>query len=371
MVTALAKRDDQEVRHPERGAAGCGSSAAIPFLDLFAGAGGLSIGLGEAGFEPVHAVEIMDDAARSYERWHDIEVDRRRLEEIPDRELRAWGQSVQLVVGGPPCQPWSTGGLRLAEKDNRDGFPAMLRALRVIEPDAFLIENVAGIERGATRAYFCELIRTLGGLGYEVSSKTLDAADFGVPQHRHRTFIVGTRSRKLTFPAPSHGPEGDLPWVSAGTVVGNIPQGDPNPSIVSYAKRPHLRPSPYDGLLFNGGGRPIDLSRPARTILASAGGNKTQFIDTEGVVPEYHALLWDEKAGKPRPDYAKDVRSGQVLGARRITVQESGRLQSFPSEMVFSGTRSMQYTLVGNAVPPRLAAAVGKALKALLVNDLR
>lgn len=327
------------------------------------------MGLAETGFEPVRAVEIMEAAAQSYEGWHDIEVDRRRLEDIPDKELSAWGKSVQLVVGGPPCQPWSTGGLRRAQKDSRDGFPAMLRALRVIQPDAFLIENVAGLERGSTRAYFFELIRSLCGLGYEVSSKTLNAADFGVPQHRHRTFIVGSRFKKLGFPVPSHGPEGDLPWVSAGAIVSNVPQGDPNPSIVSYAKRPHLRPSPYDGLLFNGGGRPIDLSRPARTILASAGGNKTQFVDTEGVVPEYHALLWDKEAGKPRPNFASSVRSGEVPGARRITVQESGRLQSFPDEMVFCGTRSMRYTLVGNAVPPRLAAAVGNALRALLVSD--
>jgi DNA (cytosine-5)-methyltransferase 1 len=369
MPASLVKAGNQEARSPDSGSSSQASSSAIPFLDLFAGAGGLSMGLAEAGFAPVRAVEIMEDAAQSYERWHDIDVDRRRLEEIPDRELKAWGRSVQLVVGGPPCQPWSTGGLRLAEKDSRDGFPAMLRALRVIQPDAFLIENVAGIERGATRAYFCDLIRTLEGLSYEVSSKTLDAADFGVPQHRHRTFIVGSRLKKLNFPAPSHGPEGVLPWVSAGSVITTGPQGEPNPSIVSYAKRPHLRPSPYDGLLFNGGGRPIDLSRPARTILASAGGNKTQFIDTEGVVPEYHALLWDEEAGKPRPTYEQHVRSGKVPGARRITVQESGRLQSFPDEMVFCGTRSMQYTLVGNAVPPRLAAAVGKAVKSLLIND--
>jgi len=371
MATALIDTTASDSRAPDERDVSQGSSAAIPFLDLFAGAGGLSMGLTEAGFEPVKAVEIMEDAALSYERWHDIDVDRRRLEEIPDRELKAWGRSVQLVVGGPPCQPWSTGGLRLAEKDTRDGFPAMLRALRVIEPDAFLIENVAGIERGSARDYFQELIRTLSDLGYVVSSKTLDAADYGVPQHRHRTFIVGTRFKKLEFPSPSHGPESDLPWVSAGSVVENIPQGDPNPSIVSYAKRPHLRPSPYDGLLFNGGGRPIDLSRPARTILASAGGNKTQFVDTELIVPEYHGLLWDEKAGKPRRGYENRVRSGQVPGARRLTVQESGRLQSFPDEMLFCGTRSTQYTLVGNAVPPRLAAAVGAALKALLVSNRR
>jgi DNA (cytosine-5)-methyltransferase 1 len=322
----------------------------------------------EAGFKPVGAIEVMKDAARSYEEWHDVDVDRRPLEALSDRELRAWRGSVQVVAGGPPCQPWSTGGLRLAEEDHRDGFPAMLRALRVIEPEAFLIENVVGIERGIMKPYFETLIQSLEEMGYKVASESLNAADFGVPQHRRRTFIIGARSDGFEFPEPTHGPAADLPWVPSAGFVGGEPIGEPNPSIVTYAKRPQLRPSPYDGLLFNGGGRSIDLSQPARTILASAGGNKTQFIDTQEVVPEYHSLLWDSEAGKPRSGYAKAVRSGKVPGARRITVEESARLQSFPEEMTFHGTRSMQYTLVGNAVPPRLAAAVGKAMKVSLAT---
>jgi DNA (cytosine-5)-methyltransferase 1 len=365
----MAVKDKEQSRKgPNGGGPKRNLSGSIPFLDLFAGAGGLSIGLVEAGFEPVGAIEIMDNAAKSYEEWHGLDVDRRRLEDLPAGELRKWRGEVGLVAGGPPCQPWSTGGLRLAELDDRDGFPAMVRALRIIEPEAFIIENVAGIERGRTRPYFQALIRSLGDQGYKVHHKTLNAADFGVPQHRRRMFIVGSRSSGFQFPSPSHGPETEFPWVSAGTCVRNVPFGVPNPSIVTYAKRPHLRPSPYDGLLFNGGGRPIDPSQPARTILASAGGNKTQFVDTEDVAPEYHAELWDKSAGKPRPGYLKSVRSGTVVGARRITVEESARLQSFPEDMFFHGPRSAQYTLVGNAVPPRLAAAVGRTVRSLIVS---
>lgn len=368
MTVALPQAQDPPPAVLDGAGAPCPPDEPIPFLDLFAGAGGLSIGLTEAGFEPVGAIEVLEDAARSYEEWHDIDVDRWRLEDLSESDLRKWRDSVQLVVGGPPCQPWSTGGLRRAGDDERDGFPAMLRALRVIQPEAFLIENVAGIEKGKTRPYFKALIRSLRNIGYKVNLKTLNAADFGVPQQRHRTFIVGTRSEGFSFPVPTHGPNADSPWVSAGKFVKEEPLGEPNPSIVTYAKRPQLRPSPYDGLLFNGGGRPIDLSQPARTILASAGGNKTQFIDTRAIVPEYHSLLWDLDTGKPRPGFMRKVRSGRVPGARRITVEESARLQSFPKEMIFYGTRSMQYTLVGNAVPPRLATAVGKALKSLLAK---
>jgi DNA (cytosine-5)-methyltransferase 1 len=340
----------------------------FPVLDLFAGAGGLSIGLHAAGFDPVGAVEIMEDAAKTYEGHHDVEVDRRRLEEIPERELRAMRGKAPLVAGGPPCQPWSTGGLRRGDEDDRDGFTGMFRALDLIKPEAFLIENVAGLERGKTRPYFLGLISALEDvLGYEVNAQTLNAADYGVPQRRQRMFIVGLRQGLFTFPEPTHGPGRSKPWRMAGDVLGDDPLGDPNPSIVTYAKNPDLRPSPYDGLLFNGGGRPIDLNAPARTILASAGGNKTPFIDVLGVVPEYHTTLWDTERGKPRKGYKDAVRVGLVPGVRRITVAESAALQTLPEGMEFEGRRSSQYTQVGNAVPPKLATAVGKAVRAALL----
>ncbi len=339
----------------------------IPVLDLFAGAGGLSIGLRDAGFEPVGAVEVMEDAALTYELQHGVEVDRRRLETIPERELRAW-RGVPVVAGGPPCQPWSTGGLRQGDEDERDGFTAMFRALDFIKPEAFIIENVAGLERGRTRDYFLSLIEVLRDhLGYHVEHKTLDAADYGVPQRRLRTFIVGMREAGFAFPEPTHGPTADEPWVTAGEVLTDDPVGEANTSIVTYAKNPDLRPSPYDGLLFNGGGRPINLRAPARTILASAGGNKTAFIDTLGVAPAYHATLWDAEEGRPRKGFRSAIRVGLVPGARRITVAESAALQTFPAGMEFKGTRSTQYTLVGNAVPPKLASAVGQAVRATLL----
>ncbi len=340
----------------------------FPVLDLFAGAGGLSIGLQESGFDPVGAVEVMEDAARTYEGYHDIEVDRRRLEEVPERDLRGMRGKVSLVAGGPPCQPWSTGGLRRGDEDDRDGFTAMFRALELIRPEAFIIENVAGLERGKSRPYFLGLLRVLEDvLGYEVKARTLNAADYGVPQQRQRMFIVGLRTGRFKFPEPTHGHGHSKVWRTAGEVLTDEPVGDPNLSIVTYAKNPHLRPSPYDGLLFNGGGRPVNLDAPARTILASAGGNKTPFIDTLGVVPEYHATLWDAEQGKPREGYGEAIRVGLVPGVRRITVAESAALQTFPQGMDFVGRRSSQYTQIGNAVPPKLAEVVGKAVRAALL----
>lgn len=350
-------------RAPARSDAG---AERIPILDLFAGAGGLSLGLRRAGFEPVAAVEVMPEAARTYEATHNIGVIDRPIETLADADLRAFRGEVRVVVGGPPCQPWSTGGLRRGRADERDGFPEFLRALQVIQPEAFLIENVAGLDAGQARLFFRALVERLRELGYHVWSETLDAADFGVPQRRRRMFIVGMRVGSFAFPRATHGPGRRHEWVPAGAVLTADPMGEPNTSIVTYAKNPQLRPSPYDGLLVNGGGRPVNLSAPARTVLASAGGNKTAWIDVLGVIPEYHAALLSHYRAHGTAGLSKKVRKGRVPGARRITVAESAALQTFPREMEFHGRRSTQYTLVGNAVPPDLAAAVGRSLRRAL-----
>ena len=327
-------------------------ASGLPALDLFCGAGGLSLGLRRSGFVPVAAVEVDQYACATYRSLHPrTDLLHADIRQVSFRRLRG---EVAVVAGGPPCQPFSTGGLRRGAADPRDGFPAFLKVLDEVRPDGVLIENVAGLGRGSTAPYLRALLGELADRSFEVSWTTLAATDYGVPQRRERLFIVGTRDGKLfDAPLPTHGPGRDHPWLPAGSVLSlDEPFGEPNPSIVTYARKPDLRPSPYDGLLFNGGGRPIDLDAPARTILASAGGNKTPFVDTLGVVPPYHAHLMN--GGRPC--------SGRVEGARRITVAESAALQTFPAEARFAGPRSAQYTLVGNAVPPRLAEAVGRAL---------
>lgn len=322
----------------------------VRVLDIFAGAGGLSIGLEQAGCDIVVGAEWDRDACETFAKAHPtsdvIEGDVNALTFLGRRD------DIDVLVGGPPCQPWSSGGKRLGAEDPRDGWPAFLRALGELRPRAFIAENVAGFRGGRQRAHFNALVQQFERSGFVVAAKVVNAADYGVPQKRQRLLIVGVRGKKFEFPAPRFGPQGDQPWRAAGDFIGAEPVGAPNPSIVTYAHSPDLRPGPYDGHVFNGGGRPIDLSRPAPTLLASMGGNKTPWVDTAGVVPTYHAHLL--AGGNPR--------SGRVLGARRITVEEAALLQTFPAGMHFAGTRSSCYRQIGNAVPPMLAREIGIAL---------
>jgi len=327
---------------------------AVEALDIFCGAGGLSLGLEAAGVKVVAGVEVDHDAAATWALCHP----RAELARTDARRV-AWRRfdGVDLVVGGPPCQPWSTGGLRLGEQDERDGWPAFLEALACLRPRAFLAENVSGLTEGAMRPRWWSLLGELARLGYTVSAKVLNAADYGVPQRRRRCIVVGIRDGdRFEFPEPGFGPGRARPWRPAGSVVHPHPVGEPNRSPVTYAARPDLRRDPYAGHLFNGGGRPIAPDRPAPTLLASMGGNKTPWLDTANVVPAYHAHLLS--GGPPR--------SGQVPGARRVTVQEAALLQGFPRWVCLVGRRSSQYRQVGNAVPPPLAEVLGRALLAQL-----
>jgi DNA (cytosine-5)-methyltransferase 1 len=321
-------------------------------IDLFAGAGGLSLGLEAAGFAPVAAVEWCPDASASYRALHPgarvMEADVTALDFSAERGRFA------LVAGGPPCQPFSVGGKRLAADDPRNGIPQFLRAIAQLQPAAFVMENVAGLAMATKRAYFHNVLAQIERLGYAINWRVVEAADFGVPQKRRRLFVVGTRGCAFSFPGPTHGPGGQRSHASAGSVVdAHRPRGEANTAIVTYALRPSLRPGAYHGHLYNGGGRPIELNRPAPTLLASMGGNKTPWLDTLGVVPEYHAHLI--AGGSPR--------RGRVPGARRITVEEAALLQGFPAGATFAGGRSSQYRQVGNAVPPALARHIGLALR--------
>ncbi|MBF6235583.1 DNA cytosine methyltransferase [Nocardia otitidiscaviarum] len=316
-------------------------------IDIFAGAGGLSLGLIAAGFDVRYAIEWDRDSAATYRLAHP----RTKVEEcdIAPIDFGQYKGEIDIVAGGPPCQPWSDGGHKLGENDPRDGLPHYLRAVKDVSPQAFIMENVSGLARGSRFDHLNRYIEAFRNLGYTVSWKVLAAADFGVPQSRQRLFVIGTQGKTFTWPTPTH---------KAGTVkAGDVLSaerviGEPNTSKVTYAKKPHIRPSPYDGLLFNGGGRPINLNDLAPTMLASMGGNKTPWIDTAGELSAYHTHLLSGAAPKV----------GTVPGARRITVEEAALLQTFPPEMKFQGRRSSQYRQVGNAVPPRLAEAVGRAL---------
>jgi DNA (cytosine-5)-methyltransferase 1 len=320
-----------------------GEEMAFTTLDLFSGAGGLSLGLEAVGIHSALAVEIMPDAVATYRAaFPNAEVHNGDIRNV---NFKRWA-GVDVVAGGPPCQPFSIGGLRRGREDVRDFLPEFVRAVLEVRPRAFIMENVPGLI--SFGPYLRSVLAPLYDL-YAISEpQVLNAADYGVPQSRKRLVIVGS-AEGAPFRLPPGAPENRVP---AGAVLTREPRGEPNSSKIVFAKNPDLRPNPYQGHLFNGGGRAVEFDRASPTILAAAGGNKTHFLDLNDLIPAYHRHL--KNGGAPY--------IGELPGARRLTVMESAALQSFPEHVRFLGSSSSQYTQIGNAVPPRLAQAIGGEL---------
>ncbi|MFC1828049.1 DNA cytosine methyltransferase [Thermodesulfobacteriota bacterium] len=328
-------------------------------IDLFSGVGGLSLGLHEAGWDVIEGFEIDQAAVDNYEiNFPASKVFHEDVKEINFSKYKGIG----LIAGGPPCQPFSVAGKMLSKNDPRDMVPQFIRAVDEARPLAFLMENVPGLMTKRNFAYSEKIASDLSDLGYTVYVNKLTAYDYGVPQNRHRVFFVGfIEDIPYGFPTPTHGPDRKNAHLTSGEALKDVPEDEPNRAKIVYAQKPILRPSPFAGMLVNGQGRPINLRGPSHTIPATAGGNRTHIYDPQGILVEYHKHLMS--GGKPE--------KGQVEGVRRITVRESVRIQSFPDDFQLISKRSARYRLIGNAVPPLLAKAVGESIYNALFRPSR
>lgn len=325
------------------------------FASAYAGCGGMDIGFRLAGFTPVWSNEIDLAAAETYRGVLGNHLVRGDIDEV------AWPepQSADLVIGGPPCQGFSVAGKMNPGDPRSRHVDRFLDLVEHVQPAAFVMENVKALAANDRwRGVREHLERRAQRLGYDTALLILLAADFGVPQRRERMFLIGIRD--------GNAPRAIAPTVSRHVTVGEAfdrlpPYGEPGndtfcTATVTPAKRPILRPSPFEGsLLFNGNGRHLDLDRPAPTLPASMGGNATPVIDQHSLetgdqpwVIGYHRRLLSGRG----PVKHVPNRVG------RITVEEGAQLSSFPVDMAFEGSTSAKFRQIGNAVPPLLAAAV-------------
>jgi DNA (cytosine-5)-methyltransferase 1 len=340
-------------------------------VSLFSGAGGMDVGMESAGFQSLWANEIDPKACETFRLNHPktklVEGDlRQHLDEL--KKLNG----VDLLHGGPPCQGFSVAG-KMDPKDPRSELIwVYLEALRILQPRAFVCENVAALGLLTRwRAVRQGLLQQFHSMGYESSFVVLNSSDYGVPQNRERVFFIGLKDGSLPADLKifSQKFRRKSPVVRSILLALGKPGSEKNQGIckakITIAQSPVLRKSPYAGMLFNGLGRPLRLDGYSSTMHASMGGNKTPFVDEEALyngkkpwVEDYHSKLW--AGGKP---IAIDEAPPFL---RRITVSEAKAIQSFPSDYVFHGSQSSQFCQIGNAVPCGLAEAVGRLVFELL-----
>lgn len=388
-------------------------------IELFAGAGGLGMGIHLAGFKHQAVIEwdawacetMRENQSRGFplmKKWPLYKGDVRKF------DFKAFGGKIDLVSGGPPCQPFSIGGKHRAYQDGRDMFPAAVSAVRQLHPQAFIFENVRGLSRPTFFNYFqyilfqftypeitkrageswqehlgrLERYKTSGrsnGLWYRVVPRVLNAANYGVPQKRERVFIVGFRCDlevEWSFPKTTHSLDALLvdQWVTGEYWERHRVQRKrrpvPSPKVLDRIDRmknffPDQDPR-KKGIM------------PWRTVRDALVGLPDPKSSNESTDYPNHrfqpgARAYTGHTGSPLDEPAKTLKAGDhgVPGGenmlalpdgcvRYFTVRESARLQTFPDDFVFHGSWTETMRQLGNAVPVDLAAVVAKSVMARL-----
>lgn len=297
-------------------------------LDLFAGCGGLALGFEAAGFETL-GYEMDASCCATYR--HNLNGDCINLKLTPEHEF----PKAKVVIGGPPCQPFSVGGLQKGIKDSRDGFPVFISAIKQAQPEIWMFENVRGLLY-RNKWYLDEVINELEQLGYIIDFHLLNAVHYGVPQNRERVIVVGHRGR-FSFPEKQHHK------VTAGEALGELAHQVPEnskfltPSMDLYVAK-------YEKASQCITPRDLHLDRPSRTVTCR---------NLAGATGDMHRVRL--------PDGSR----------RRLTYREAARLQSFPDWFEFVGNETSVYTQIGNAVPPLFAYNLAKCVKKYLESNVR
>jgi DNA (cytosine-5)-methyltransferase 1 len=302
------------------------SKSGFTAIDLFAGCGGLALGFEAAGIETI-GYEQDKDAVATY----NLNLTGECFETFLTTDTDF--PEADLVIGGPPCQPFSVGGKQLGLQDSRDGFPAFLHAVKAVKPRLCLFENVRGMMY-KNKEYLVEIIEQLSKLGYEVSYQLVKAVNYEVPQNRERLIVIGHMGG-YEFPDPF-----DYKFTAwdALSDIAHIVADDHK--FVTESQDQYI--AKYEKASACVNPRDLHMDRPSRTVTCR---------NLSGATGDMHRIKL--------PDGRR----------KRLNVREGARLQSFPDWFQFSGAVTSQFKQIGNAVPPLMSYHLAKGIVSYLNGD--
>ena len=312
-------------------------------LSLFAGGGGLDLGFERAGFEHIASFDVMEICGATLRRnrpqWR---VLCGSSGDVAKADWSAYKGRVDLIHGGPPCQPFSIAGKQNGNKDDRDMWPALIHAVLTLLPEAFVAENVPGLLSPKFRQYVDKVILAPLTPHYHIATFKAVASDFGVPQMRKRVIFVGFRSPHAAscydIPEPTHFPQDSLFYFDQYTMGARVALGLENIGFNCFA--PTLR-SGFTG------------PRKSTSVLNSKASQKVW----------KELRIWPNGVQKSREDA---IRFPPENGHFRLSVQDCALLQGFPDDWVFQGATYQMLGQIGNSVCPPVGYAIAKSVSKAL-----
>ncbi len=333
----------------------------LSFIDLFSGAGGLMRGFMDAGFSPCFSVEMWGPAVTTHTmNYPQVPLISEDIRTITNDRIKKYQGQIDVIVGGPPCQGFSTIGKRLVKDPRNELVFEFIRFVDVIQPKAFLMENVRGLlsSDGGKIKKAIELEFT--NIGYNVISSVLCAADYGVPQLRNRVFFFGVRNDINIIPSFPDATNNKTNYLTVGDAIGDlIGKENQFPNHVPMKHNPIVEARiqcikegegiPKEGLpeLVAHGSR-SDYKDNKIKNFSHVYRRLSRFRPATTMVPGHNAF----------PLHPTENRS--------LTVREAARIQTFPDDVVFYGSRQEQCIQVGNAVPVKLAKQLAMQIKKII-----
>lgn len=384
MATVSSPKDEMP-REPGEKKATTRQPAGLIGVDLFAGAGGMSLGFEQAGFDVLAAVEYDPIHAATHEfNFPDCATICRSVRDIDGDYIRASSSiedsDIDVVFGGAPCQGFSMIGKRALDDPRNELVSHFVRLVAELRPKYFVFENVKGLTIGQHRKFLDQIIEEFKERRYKVRSdyRVLNAANFGVPQDRQRLFLRGARQGMALpdYPEETHTPGQPLPGIREKTptvwdALGDVPEADDFEELLErdWVLADFREPSAYAAGLRSGSrhrGRPELLSSSLRTVHTQLSRQRfratkpgkvepiSRFpkLDPEGICNTIRAGTASDRGAftSPRPIHP--------FSSRCITVREAARLHSYPDWFRFHATKWHGFRQIGNSVPPLLAKAV-------------
>jgi DNA (cytosine-5)-methyltransferase 1 len=336
------------------------------FIDLFSGCGGLSHGLEMAGHRCLLGVDANKEALQSFAaNHHEAAVYLGDIKKLSEKKLKELlkNKKVDMVVGGPPCQGFSTVGKGEVEDERNLLFKEFVRIVKATDPKIILFENVTGLVAKKNQNILKQIFQYFEKLGYNMDARVLSAEEYGVPEKRRRTIIMGVKGGECLFPVVTHGPRAGKKIKTVKDALKSLKAS--NGKIYNHDVKLAEIKSKVDKerLKFIPAGKGIRYPEDEKSYLPKKlhyGIDWKKLREGRFRQTRLHRLPWDEASPTiltARTSYYHPKEP------RYLTPREAAACQSFPNDFVFHGSQTAVFRQIGNAVPPLLAQALGEVIK--------